>query len=158
MLREPGCILQIEDDEDDVLFFALAAETAGLRTPICVARDGQEAIDFLKPALAKLGRKSKLSPLPKVVLLDLKLPRIMGLDVLRWIRQQPVLKKIPVIVLSSSTHASDVQAAIESGADSYVGKPFTLADRITFARQLKAWLAGKQGLPGSPGGGMPPKV
>jgi len=155
---EAGCILQIEDDEDDVLFFALAAESAGLRTPICVARDGQEAIDFLKPAIAKIGRKSKLSCLPKVVLLDLKLPRIMGLDVLRWIRKQPVLKKLPVIVLSSSTHSSDVQAAIESGADSYLGKPFTLSDRITFARQLKAWLAGKQGLPGSPGRATPPKV
>jgi len=154
---EPGCILQIEDDEDDVLFFALAAETAGLRIPICVARDGQEAIDFSKSAIAKIRRES-ISPLPKVVLLDLKLPRIMGLDVLRWIRQQPGLKKIPVIVLSSSTHSSDIQAAIEAGADSYVGKPFTLSDRITFARALKAWLAGKQALPGSPGGGTPPKV
>jgi CheY-like chemotaxis protein len=150
--------LQIEDDEDDVLFFALAAETAGLRLPICVARDGQEAIDFFKTAIAKSGRKPKRSPLPKVVLLDLKLPRIMGLDVLRWIRQQKVLKGIPVIVLSSSTHSSDVQAAVESGADSYVGKPFTLSDRIRFARALKAWLAGKQALPGSPGGGTSTKV
>jgi CheY-like chemotaxis protein len=155
---EAGCILQIEDDEDDVLFFALAAETAGLRMPICVARDGQEAIDCLKTAIAKLGRESKLSPLPRVVLLDLKLPRVMGLDVLRWIRQQTALKKIPVVVLSSSTHSRDIQAAIESGADSYVGKPFTQSDRISFARQLKAWLAGKQGLPGSPGSGTPPQV
>jgi CheY-like chemotaxis protein len=145
---ELGCILQVEDDEDDVLFFALAAETARLTVPISVARDGQEAIDWFKSALGRTGRKIRRSPLPRLVLLDLKLPRVMGLGVLRWMRQNPLLQSIPVIMLSSSTHPSDVQAALEAGANSYLGKPFTLDARIAFAMDLKLWLEGKQSLPG----------
>ena len=147
---EPGCVLQIEDDEDDVLFFALAAETAKLEAPICVARDGHEAIEWFKTLLNSTERKpNRAVVLPRVVLLDLKLPRVMGLQVLRWIRERPVLTQVPVIVLSSSTHPNDLENALKAGADSYVPKPFTLDARIAFAKELKLWFDGEQGLPGS---------
>ena len=146
---EPGCILQIEDDEDDVLFFALAAETASLKVPICVVRDGQEAIEWFKTLLSNNGRNRNRPQVPQVVLLDLKLPRMMGLEVLRWMRARPALKQVPVIILSSSTHPNDLENALESGADSYFPKPFTLDARIAFTKELKLWLDGKQDLPGA---------
>jgi len=143
-----GCLLHVDDDEDDVIFLALAAEDVGIVNPIKVARDGKEAISFLKAAVQR--EKSKERALPSLVLLDLKLPLVMGSDVLRWIRQQPELCRLPVLVLSASDHPSDLQQARELGADAYFIKPCKLDDRIAFARQIRLWLLDQGRLPECP--------
>ena len=142
-----GPLLHVDDDEDDVTFLALAFEEVGITNPVHVVRDGQEAIDFLKAVLER-GQTSQAVPV--LIMLDLKLPRIMGLDVLRWIRQQPVLRKLPVLVLSASDHPMDLSQAREVGASAYFVKPCSLDKRTDFARLLKLWLMDAGELPNSP--------
>ena len=91
-------ILQVEDDANDVFLLQHAMTKAGVENPIQVATDGQQAIDYLKGAGKYADREQ--FPLPCLVLLDLKLPYVMGLDVLRWIRQEPGMAAI-VLILSS---------------------------------------------------------
>lgn len=92
----------------------------GLATPIQVATDGQQAIDYLKGA-GKFADREKF-PLPCLVLLDLKLPYVMGLDVLKWIRQQPGLALV-VIVLSASAENADIATAYRLGVNAFLTKP-----------------------------------
>src|SRR6185503_12651447 len=114
-------ILLVEDEENDVFFFKRAAKLAGMTNPLHVAEDGRQAIDYLKGTGAYADRTQ--FPLPSFVLLDLKLPHVMGLDVLKWIRAQPELQTVIVIVFTSSKLAPDIDAAYRLGANSYVTKP-----------------------------------
>jgi CheY-like chemotaxis protein len=114
-------ILLVEDDENDVFFFKRAAKLAGMMNPLHVAEDGRQAIDYLTGAGAYADRTR--FPLPSLVLLDLKLPHIMGLDVLKWIRAQPALQTVIVIVFTSSRMAPDIDTAYRLGANSYMVKP-----------------------------------
>jgi DNA-binding response OmpR family regulator len=113
-------ILLVEDDENDTFFFQRALNKAGLTNPLQVARDGQEAIDYLRGG-GKFAERAKF-PLPGLILLDLKLPFVMGLDVLKWIRQQSDLSLI-VVILSSSQQDEDIAAAYRLGANAYLVKP-----------------------------------
>jgi len=113
-------ILLVEDDENDVFFFRRAMDKAGMQTPLEVARDGQEAIDYLKGAGEFADRLA--FPLPCLVLLDLKLPFVMGLDVLKWIRLQPDLPMV-VLILSSSEEQADIAKAYQLGVNGYLVKP-----------------------------------
>ncbi len=134
-----GPILVVEDDKNDIFFLQVAFEEAGITTPMQVVYDGQEAVDYL----AGHGRYSDRGkhPLPCLVLLDLKLPVKMGMDVLRWIGQQPKLKSLIVVVLTSSSEPSDILQAYELGARSYLVKPLTLDKRRQMAQLIKAyWL------------------
>src|SRR4029077_18910272 len=97
-------ILLIEDDDNDAFFVRRAMKKTGMINPIQVARDGQEAIDYLQ-GVGKFAQGEHF-PLPGLILLDLKLPFVMGLDVLKWIRQQLDLSPI-VIILSSSAEEKD---------------------------------------------------
>ena len=114
-------VLLVEDEENDVFFFVRAAKLAGITDPLHVAHNGQQAIDYLQAASACADRTQ--FPLPRLVLLDLKLPHVMGLDVLKWIRAHPQLKAVVVIIFTSSELASDVETAYALGANSYVVKP-----------------------------------
>jgi DNA-binding response OmpR family regulator len=118
MITKP--ILLVEDEENDVFFFQRAVMKAGILNPVQVARDGQEAIDYLR-GVGKFAQRAEF-PLPSLVLLDLKLPFVMGLDVLKWIRQQLGLAPI-VIILSSSQEEADIAAAYRLGANGYLVKP-----------------------------------
>ena len=111
----------MEDDENDVFFFVRATKLAGLANPLHVAHDGRQAIDYLRGAGAYADRA--LFPLPSLVMLDLKLPHVMGLDVLKWIRAQPEFHTTIVIVFTSSKLPPDIAAAYRLGANSYVVKP-----------------------------------
>ena len=113
-------ILQVEDDPNDVFLFRHAMKRAGLENPIQVASNGQEAIDYLQGA-GKFADREKF-PLPCLVLLDLKLPYVMGLDVLKWIRQQPGPALI-VIMLTASGEDADIAAAYRLGANAFLTKP-----------------------------------
>jgi CheY-like chemotaxis protein len=109
-------ILLVEDNPMDVDLTLRAFKRRRVTNPIQVARDGEEA-------LAWLPRWEAGEPWPAVVLLDLKLPRVDGLEVLRQIKQHPTLRVIPVVVLTTSAEGSDVQTAYQLGANSYIVKP-----------------------------------
>ena len=114
-------ILLVEDDKNDVLFMQLAMEKIGLAGRLHVVEDGQDAIDYLQGAGAYSDRE--VHPLPCLVMLDTKLPHIMGLDVLQWIREQPALETMVVIMLTASQQCSDIRRACQLGANSYLVKP-----------------------------------
>src|SRR5215208_4641784 len=116
-----GPILHVEDREEDVFLLKYAFKRAGIENQVQVVMDGQEAIEYLEGS-GKYTDRTRY-PLPCLVLLDLKLPHIMGLEVLQWIRQQPSLKTLIVIVLSSSIHEGDVQRACELGVNAFLVKP-----------------------------------
>jgi len=131
-------ILLVEDDENDVFFFKHAMKKECVVNPLRVASDGQAAIDYLQGAGAFANREE--FPLPSLIVLDLKLPFVMGLDVLDWIRRQPRLSPI-VIVLSSSQANADIGAAYRLGANAYLVKPSDLAKLQEMIRAIKDfWL------------------
>ena len=131
-------ILLVEDEPNDVYFMQQAMQKAGVVNPIQVASDGRQAIDYFKGA-GKFANRSEF-PLPCLVLLDLKLPYVMGLDVLKWIRQQPQAATI-VIILSSSKDEADVAAAYRLGANGYLVKPPELSKLLDMAKSIKDyWL------------------
>ncbi len=133
------CILQVEDDRNDVFFLEHALRAAGVSHPLHVARDGQEAVEYLSGTGAFSDRTRH--PLPCLILLDLKLPRRSGFEVLEWLREQPELQKLTVIVLTSSGREEDVDRSYFLGANSFVVKPSKLQERLEFARLLKGyWL------------------
>ncbi|MDB6123719.1 MAG: two-component system response regulator [Pedosphaera sp.] len=121
-------ILLVEDNEDDVFFMEQAKGRAGIQNPMQVAHNGQEAIDYLQGA-GKYTDRSQF-PLPFLILLDLKLPLVMGLDVLKWIRERPEFETVLVVVLTSSREDRDIDTAYRIGANSYLVKPPT-AQKLT---------------------------
>jgi CheY-like chemotaxis protein len=132
-------ILLVEDNEDDVFFMKRAAKNAEITTPFQVVMDGQEAVDYLAGS-GEFADREKY-PLPCLVLLDLKLPRRNGHEVLQWIREQPEFKTLVVIILSTSREARDVELAYQSGANSYLVKPTGSPQLAEMARSLKEyWL------------------
>lgn len=135
----PKPILLVEDEEHDVLFLQIALEQAEVTNPLVVVKDGREAIAYLKGD-GKFADRQQY-PLPRLVLLDLRLPRVPGLDVLKWIRQQPDFAQLPVIVCTSSDQDTDVDTAYQLGANAYVVKPSRLAERLELVRRIKKyWL------------------
>jgi CheY-like chemotaxis protein len=133
-------ILVAEDEETEVLLFQLALQSAGLSYPVIVARDGQEAIDYLAGNAPYENRLSH--PLPALVMLDLKMPRMTGFDVLSWLGSQPQLQNIPAVVLSSSSYPEDIKKATQLGAREYYIKPHTLVELARLLQSVgQRWLA-----------------
>jgi CheY-like chemotaxis protein len=131
-------ILQVEDDENDVMLLRHAMTKAGVENPIQVVNDGQEAIDYLK-GVGKFANRVKF-PMPSLVLLDLKLPYVMGLDVLKWIRQQPSMA-LPVVLLTASSEEADIATAYRLGANGFMVKPSEAAKLVDMAKAIKDfWL------------------
>ena len=114
-------MLLVEDSQNDVLLIERAVKQASLAASLAVARDGDAAVEYLSGAGPYADRQRH--PLPILVLLDLKLPRRSGLEVLEWQRQQPGLRRLPVAVLTSSNQMADVNRAYDLGANSYLVKP-----------------------------------
>lgn len=132
-------ILLIEDDQNDVFFLQYAFEVANITNPLQVVVDGQQAIDYLA-GTGKYADRSQF-PFPCLVLLDLKLPVKMGIDVLQWIHQQPQLCSLLVLVLTSSSNVEDIDEAYRLGARSYLVKPLSVEKRLELARLIKSyWL------------------
>ena len=138
-MSEPSVILLAEDRDDDVHLFLRAFEQSGVTAPIYVVRDGEEAIHYLV-GKGKYAARSEY-PLPTVLLLDLKMPRVDGFEVLKWVRQQPTLQNLLVLVLTSSEDIRDVNRAYELGANSFFVKPHDFADTKALAKEiLNYWL------------------
>jgi CheY-like chemotaxis protein len=114
-------ILLIEDEQTDSLLIQRAFEKAGVQNPIQIVTDGDNALARLE-GIGQYQDRAQY-PLPAFILLDLKLPGMHGLALLRWIRSKKELRLIPVVVLTNSADASDVKAAYEAGANSYLLKP-----------------------------------
>jgi CheY-like chemotaxis protein len=114
-------LLLVEDNGDDVFFMKRAMSAAGITHPLEVAEDGQMAIDYLD-GKGEFADRQRF-PLPFLMFLDLKLPHKSGLEVLEWIRSQPALRTVVVLVLTSSREESDVTKAYTLGANSFLVKP-----------------------------------
>jgi CheY-like chemotaxis protein len=114
-------ILLVEDSPDDALLIQRAFRKANLANPVQLVRDGEEAVAYLSGAPPYEDRTR--FPLPVFMLLDLKLPRRSGLEVLAWVRQESVVKRLPVVVLTSSREFVDVNRAYDLGVNSYLTKP-----------------------------------
>lgn len=126
MTTRDSIILLVEDNPDDEALTRRALEKHRLKNELIVARDGQEALDYL------LGGNR----LPQLVLLDLKLPKIDGLEVLRRMRADDRTKFVPVVILTSSNEERDLMAGYSLGANSYVRKPVDFTQFTEAARQL----------------------
>lgn len=114
-------ILLVEDSPDDALLIQRAFRKANMANPVQLVRDGEEAVAYLSGAPPWDDRAR--FPLPVFMLLDLKLPRRSGLEVLAWVRQESTVKRLPVVVLTSSRESVDVNRAYDLGVNSYLTKP-----------------------------------
>jgi CheY-like chemotaxis protein len=130
-------ILVAEDDQNDVILIKRALNKSLISNPIACVGDGEEALAYLKGE----GRYSDRQryPLPSMMLLDLKLPRLSGHEVLHWLRRQPLLKRLPVVVLTSSREPTDINKAYDLGANSYLVKPVVLEEFSTLIQQLQLY-------------------
>ena len=113
-------ILMVDDNEDDIDLALRALRETGVTEEVFVCRDGEEALDYLFSRGRFAGKPQ--GELPRLVLLDLKLPKINGLEVLKEIRGSPMLATLPVVMLTSSSRRSDLESAYKSGANSYLIK------------------------------------
>jgi len=127
-------ILLVEDNEHDIELTLRAFNKSKIANEIVVVRDGQEALDFLFGAGAHAGRGT--SNPPEVVLLDLKLPKVDGLEVLRRVRADPRTRHLPVVVLTSSSEEKDIVTSYDLGANSFVRKPVDFTQFTDAAHQL----------------------
>jgi CheY-like chemotaxis protein len=125
----------VEDNPMDVDLTRRVFMRRRLPNPLKVLRDGEEALDYIR-------RWAPSDGLPAIILLDLKLPRVDGLEVLRHLKLHPALQAVPAIVLTTSAEDRDVQAAYRLGANSYVIKPVDFDQFLSVAEQIEAyWLA-----------------
>ena len=142
-MPETRLILLAEDDDNDVLLVQSALREAGVLTPVHVVRDGDEAILYLT-GVGKYANRAEY-PLPSLLLLDLKMPCKNGFEVLQWIRSEPNLRALRVIVLTGSTHLHDLNKAYQFGANSFLVKPSDFKDLIDLFKPLHSyWLVTDQ--------------
>ena len=126
-------ILVVEDNPDDVTLALEAFKKNGISNPVVIMRDGQEALDYLL-ACADEGNESE--PLPALALLDLNLPKIGGIEVLRRLRMHARTRMLPVVVFTTSRERNDLRDCYLSGANSYVCKPVEFSDSVTLLGRL----------------------
>ena len=139
-------ILLVEDNPDDEALTIRALNKHNVANSVVVARDGAEAVDFLFGTGTHAGRD--VSELPQIVLLDLKLPKLDGFEVLRRIRANERTQTLPVVILTSSKEERDVAQGYRDGCNSYVRKPVNLDEFVDAARQLGLyWLLLNEGPP-----------
>jgi CheY-like chemotaxis protein len=128
-------ILLVEDREDDILLIRRAFEKAHVPNPMFVVRNGEEAIAYLSGENGFCNRAEH--PLPQMVLLDLHMPRVNGFEVIKWIRQQPGLATLLVIVLTSSDQLRDVHEAYRLGANSFLVKPLDFQNFVELGEIIR---------------------
>ena len=136
-MLENQFILLVEDDPNDVLLIQRAFQKAGLRNSLKVVRDGEQATDYLS-GRGNFAQRDRF-PLPFMVLLDLKMPGTDGFEVLQWVRSEPDLKRLLVVVLTSSNLQADVDRAYELGANSYLVKPVEFDEMVNMIQRFEAY-------------------
>jgi CheY-like chemotaxis protein len=132
-------ILHVEDDPNDVLLIARALRKAESSAQVQVVTDGEQAVNYLGGTNSFSQREQ--FPVPSLVLLDLKLPRKSGIEVLEWIRSQPGLKRIPVVMLTSSKQPIDINRAYDLGVNAYLVKPVNFDALVQMLKTVDSfWL------------------
>ena len=132
-------ILLVEDSEADIVLLKRALRNARIANPLMVVRDGEEAINYFSGA-GVYGNRERW-PIPSLVLLDLRLPKVSGFEVLEWIRSRPDLNEVTVVVLTGSENVPDVSKAHELGADSYLVKPGEFRELVAMVERIHGhWL------------------
>jgi len=132
-------ILLAEDDPNDVLLIQRAFQRTNVVHPLQVVRDGEAVVAYLSGQLPYADRGRH--PLPALLLMDLKMPRKSGLEVLEWLRQQPGLRRLPVVVLTSSNQSPDINRAYDLGVNSYLVKPTGFDTLLELVKNLNMyWL------------------
>ena len=126
-----------EDQEDEVMLLRRAFAKARFLNPLHVVSNGEEAIAYLKGEGKYANREEY--PMPSLLLLDLKMPRKDGFEVLQWIRQQPSLNDLRVVVLTSSDQIRDINRAYQMGANSFLVKPVDFAHFVEVTQALKGY-------------------
>ena len=140
-MARSATILLAEDDPNDAKLVGIALQRSISGIPVFLVNDGCQLISYLKGEGRYADRRTY--PFPDLVLLDLKMPRMDGFEVLRWLRQQPILKRLPVIVLTNSSRECDADLAYEVGANSYVVKPTHFEDLVKTMQIVgDFWLSG----------------
>ena len=135
-----GPILLVEDNPMDIDLTLRAFKKEGLTNPIEVARDGEEALSFIP-------RWEAGDPMPLIVLMDLKLPKVNGLEVIRSFKVHPQFKVIPIVVLTSSSEDKDIKTAYQYGANSYIVKPVDFEKFAAVAAEINLYWIGTTVLP-----------
>ncbi len=139
MIEPRKVILLVEDNQQDELLTIRALRQHGLRNEIVVCRDGKEALDWIFVRGEHIGRDETV--VPDVILLDLKLPKLDGHEVLAAIRADETTRRLPVVILTTSKEQSDIMRSYDIGANSYVQKPVSYDDFSEVVRQLGVyWL------------------
>ena len=136
-MNELSIILLVEDNADDVMLVQYAFDKAGILNPLEVVADGDAAVDYIGRTGAYAGREGQ--PGPDLILLDLKLPRRSGFEVLSFVRQHELTRHTPVVVLTSSDQEADIRRSYERGANSFLVKPIGRDGLIDMASALKAY-------------------
>ncbi|MEY2427674.1 MAG: hypothetical protein QOJ40_559 [Verrucomicrobiota bacterium] len=140
-MPEPATILVAEDDENDIVILSYAFKQAGLPHSLERVSDGEAAIRYLKGEGAYANRAK--FPLPDLLLLDLKMPKVSGFEVLAWLQTQPALDDIPVVVLSGSELEEDKLETAKLGANAFHTKPNDFRKAVKLVQELDArWLNG----------------
>src|SRR5262245_9748358 len=138
-MSDEAVILLVEDREDDIALIREAFTKAYVPNPLHVLRNGEEAIAYLEGE-GKYGNRAEY-PLPELMLLDLKMPRVDGFEVLKWVRAQPNLASLRIVVLTCSESIRDVNLAYSLGANSFMVKPMDFEDVIHMSKFLTSyWL------------------
>lgn len=133
-ITTPGLLLLVEDNADDEELTLMAFEQSGITNPVVVARDGVEALDYLFGT--GIYRDRPAENLPALILLDLQLPRINGLEVLQRIKHNPKTQLIPVVILTTSNEQQDLVESYSLGCNSYIRKPVDYDRFLNVIQQL----------------------
>jgi CheY-like chemotaxis protein len=137
-MDEKQTILLVDDIDDDLSLMRHACRAAHFKASMQTVNNGEEAISYLKGEGIYANRQK--FPLPTVMLLDLNMPKVNGFGVLTWVRTQPVLKRLSIIILTASSRQEDIERAFDLGANSYLVKPATMAGLIAMICCLRDWL------------------
>ena len=137
-MNEYQTILLVDDSVNDLMLLRLAFQKAEFKNQLQIVHNGEDAIAYLKGEGDYSDRSQY--PLPAVMLLDLNMPMKNGFDVLTWVRAQPVLKRLTIIILTASMRTEDVERAFDLGATSYLVKPSKIDGLIDMVRCLHDWL------------------
>ncbi len=133
-------VLHIDDDRNDTALLQAAASKADVNFSLQNVEDGEQAMAYLGGA-GEYGDR-RLYPLPSLILLDLKMPRSTGFEVLSWVRKHPELGKVPVVILSGSELQEDIRQAYSAGANSYLVKPIGFEALVNLVKNISdVWLA-----------------
>lgn len=135
-MREPSApILLVEDNPQDVELTLRAFRKRKFSNPIHVARDGEEALDYIHDRGPLAGK----APIPTVILLDIRLPKVDGIEVLRQVKAHPIYRTVPVVMLTTSQEDTDIRSCYELGVNSYIVKPVDFDKFLEVVREIDVY-------------------